>query len=203
MENKHENTIAHERAKENAVQQARGWAQEARTQKSIVKAIGAMVGCDNDWEVESHVKGVLIYLNATAQHKHTFAARPVEICPECGGIDTHREGCPEVVQRVDPWAPSGKEYDRSIHSCADADAVKWAEFFMQTYPNCGAESNEDVMDKTPSTTTEENEKLKAQVADLQERLVRRLKQVQQLQGRLARRRTQVQQLIADVVNRDD
>lgn len=39
------------------------------------------------------------------------------------------------------WAPSNKDYDRSIHSnpCHQA----WARFFMETFPNCGAD--EDTM----------------------------------------------------------
>lgn len=39
------------------------------------------------------------------------------------------------------WKPSGKEYDRSMHS--NPDHIAWAEFFMETFPNCGAD--EDTM----------------------------------------------------------
>lgn len=38
---------------------------------------------------------------------------------------------------VQSWAASGKDYDRNIHSNPDANA--WAEFFMETFPNCGAD----------------------------------------------------------------
>ena len=46
-------------AKDNAVQQAQQWAQEARTQQLIVKEIGELVGCSNDWEMVSAVKAAL------------------------------------------------------------------------------------------------------------------------------------------------
>ena len=46
-------------AKENAVQQAQTWAQEARTQKGIVEEIGKLVGCSNDWEMVKAVKAAL------------------------------------------------------------------------------------------------------------------------------------------------
>lgn len=45
--------------KDNAVQQAQIWAQEARTQKGIVEEIGKLVGCANDWETVSAVKAAL------------------------------------------------------------------------------------------------------------------------------------------------
>lgn len=45
--------------KDNAVQQAQIWAQEARTQKDIVDEIGKLVGCANDWEMVSAVKAAL------------------------------------------------------------------------------------------------------------------------------------------------
>lgn len=43
-------------AKDNAIQQAQCWAQEARTQKAIVHHIGTLVGCENDWETAEAVK---------------------------------------------------------------------------------------------------------------------------------------------------
>ena len=45
--------------KDNAVQQAQTWAQEARTQKGIVDEIGKLVGCPNDWEMVGAVKAAL------------------------------------------------------------------------------------------------------------------------------------------------
>tara|TARA_A100000171_G_scaffold42956_2_gene44675 strand:+ start:2821 stop:3636 length:816 start_codon:yes stop_codon:yes gene_type:complete len=45
--------------KDNAVQQAQVWAQEARTQKGIMDEIGKLVGCANDWEMVSAVKAAL------------------------------------------------------------------------------------------------------------------------------------------------
>ncbi len=45
--------------KDNAVQQAQVWAQEARTQKGIVDEIGKLVGCSNDWEMVGAVKAAL------------------------------------------------------------------------------------------------------------------------------------------------
>lgn len=49
----------HPDGKENAVLQAQTWAQEARTQKSIVDEIGKLVGCSNDWEMVKAVKAAL------------------------------------------------------------------------------------------------------------------------------------------------
>lgn len=46
-------------AKDNAVQQAQIWAQEARTQQSIVREIGELVGCDEDWRMVSAVREAL------------------------------------------------------------------------------------------------------------------------------------------------
>lgn len=45
--------------KDNAVQQAQIWAQEARTQKGIVEEIGKLVGCANDWEMVDAIKAAL------------------------------------------------------------------------------------------------------------------------------------------------
>ncbi|MGP4843358.1 hypothetical protein ACTXGQ_04435 [Marinobacter sp. 1Y8] len=45
--------------KDNAVQQAQIWAQEARTQKAIVSEIGELVGCSEDWRMVSAVKAAL------------------------------------------------------------------------------------------------------------------------------------------------
>lgn len=42
--------------KSHLIQQAQMWAQEARTQQHIVRDIGALVGCDNDWETHGAVK---------------------------------------------------------------------------------------------------------------------------------------------------
>jgi len=44
------------KAKNNAILQAKIWAQEARTQKAVVKEISKLVGCKNDWEVVEAVK---------------------------------------------------------------------------------------------------------------------------------------------------
>jgi hypothetical protein len=41
----------------------------------------------------------------------------------------------EIMRRAaspDPWTPSGKDYDRSIHS--NPDAAAWADFFVATFP---------------------------------------------------------------------
>jgi hypothetical protein len=46
-------------SKHHAVMQAQMWAQEARTQKAIVKQIGEIVGCANDWEMVEAVKAAL------------------------------------------------------------------------------------------------------------------------------------------------
>jgi hypothetical protein len=46
-------------SKRHAVMQAQMWAQEARTQKAIVKQIGEIVGCANDWEMVEAVKAAL------------------------------------------------------------------------------------------------------------------------------------------------
>jgi hypothetical protein len=46
-------------AKHHAVMQAQIWAQEARTQKAIVKEIGELVGCANDWEMVEAVRDAL------------------------------------------------------------------------------------------------------------------------------------------------
>jgi hypothetical protein len=46
-------------SKHHAVLQAQIWAQEARTQKAIVKEIGEMVGCANDWEMVEAVRDAL------------------------------------------------------------------------------------------------------------------------------------------------
>lgn len=35
------------------------------------------------------------------------------------------------------WDASGKEYDMSIHS--NPDATAWADLFLETFPNCGAD----------------------------------------------------------------
>ena len=49
-------------AKHHAVQQDQIWAQEARTQKAIVKEIGELVGCENDWEMVKAVRNALATL---------------------------------------------------------------------------------------------------------------------------------------------
>ena len=36
------------------------------------------------------------------------------------------------VAQIDPWAPSGNDYDRAIHHNPDAKA--WADFFVDTFP---------------------------------------------------------------------
>ncbi len=36
------------------------------------------------------------------------------------------------IAQTDPWAPSGGDYDRSIH--ANPDAKAWADFFVKTFP---------------------------------------------------------------------
>ena len=46
-------------AKHHAVLQDQIWAQEARTQKAIVKEIGELVGCENDWEMVESVRDAL------------------------------------------------------------------------------------------------------------------------------------------------
>ena len=38
---------------------------------------------------------------------------------------------------AEQWKPSGAEYDRNIHN--NPDAAAWADFFMATFPNCGAD----------------------------------------------------------------
>lgn len=38
----------------------------------------------------------------------------------------------EAINQPDPWAPSGEDYDRSIHTNPDAKA--WADFFVKTFP---------------------------------------------------------------------
>ena len=49
-------------SKHHAVMQAQMWAQEARTQKAIVKEIGELVGCANDWEMVEAVRNALATL---------------------------------------------------------------------------------------------------------------------------------------------
>jgi hypothetical protein len=49
-------------AKHHAVLQDQIWAQEARTQKAIVKEIGELVGCENDWEMVESVRDALATL---------------------------------------------------------------------------------------------------------------------------------------------
>jgi hypothetical protein len=46
-------------SKHHAVRQAQMWAQETRTQKAIVKQIGEIVGCANDWEMVEAVRNAL------------------------------------------------------------------------------------------------------------------------------------------------
>ena len=46
-------------AKHHVVLQAQIWAQEARPQKAIVKEIGELVGCANDWEMVEAVRDAL------------------------------------------------------------------------------------------------------------------------------------------------
>jgi len=46
-------------SKHHAVMQAQMWAQEARTQKAIVRDIGKLVGCANDWEMVEAVRDAL------------------------------------------------------------------------------------------------------------------------------------------------
>lgn len=48
--------------------------------------------------------------------------------------DVYKQALP---QGVDAWAASGQDYDQNIHSNPDAKA--WADFFMETFPNCGAD----------------------------------------------------------------
>lgn len=58
--------------------------------------------------------------------------------PEKGMEECH----PELFSAIraalsDQWKPSGAEYDGSIHSNTDASA--WADLFLATFPNCGAD----------------------------------------------------------------
>ena len=39
--------------------------------------------------------------------------------------------------KEDNWKPSGVDYDRSIHT--NPDHYAWADLFLQTFPNCGAD----------------------------------------------------------------
>ena len=54
-------------------------------------------------------------------------AKPVE------PLYTH----PPAQQKPLNWDASGTEYDRSIHS--NPDATTWADLFLETFPNCGAD----------------------------------------------------------------
>jgi len=51
--------VVPDESKHHAVMQAQMWAQEARTQKAIVKQIGEIVGCANDWEMVEAVRDAL------------------------------------------------------------------------------------------------------------------------------------------------
>ena len=44
---------------------------------------------------------------------------------------------PFVDAEFDPWKPAQFEYDRQVHS--NPDAKEWADFFMQTFPQCAAD----------------------------------------------------------------
>lgn len=58
-------------------------------------------------------------------------------CPACELSYCREDGQQQALpQGVEEWIASGKDYDRNIHSNPDAKA--WAEFFMETFPNCGA-----------------------------------------------------------------
>jgi len=46
-------------SKHHAVRQAQMWAQEVRTQKAIVREIGKLVGCNNDWEMVEALRNAL------------------------------------------------------------------------------------------------------------------------------------------------
>ena len=68
-------------AKHHAVLQAQIWAQEARTQKAIVKEIGEMVGCANDWEMVEAVRNALATLppNEHGKNRYGLEARVAEL----------------------------------------------------------------------------------------------------------------------------
>jgi hypothetical protein len=59
-------------SKHHAVMQAQIWAQEARTQKAIVKEIGEMVGCANDWEMVEAVRNALATLPPNEHGKNRY-----------------------------------------------------------------------------------------------------------------------------------
>ena len=59
-------------SKHHAVMQAQMWAQEARTQKAIVKEIGEMVGCANDWEMVEAVRNALATLPPNEHGKNRY-----------------------------------------------------------------------------------------------------------------------------------
>lgn len=46
-------------------------------------------------------------------------------------------GTPIYTSQGNNWEPSDQDYDRSIH--LNPDAMAWAEFFLDTFPNCGAD----------------------------------------------------------------
>jgi hypothetical protein len=72
-------------SKHHAVMQAQMWAQEARTQKAIVKQIGEIVGCasSNDWEMVEAVRNALS--NASGGSLHDCCCGETEqawrLCP--------------------------------------------------------------------------------------------------------------------------
>jgi hypothetical protein len=63
-----------------------------------------------------------------------------ELC-DLLAADEQRQALTELQERRaaerDRWKPSGADYDRSIHS--NNDQYAWADFFLATFPNCGAD----------------------------------------------------------------
>jgi hypothetical protein len=69
-------------AKDSVVMQAQIWAQEARTQKAIVKQIGEIVGCANDWEMVGAVRNALSNASAVPCRFHDL---DTEACEQFSG----------------------------------------------------------------------------------------------------------------------
>lgn len=82
------------RDKENLIQQAEQWAQEARTQRSIVLEIGGLVGCDKDFEMVSAVRDYIIAMEQrlkaqlaaaeAAGREHKWSGATYDNCVNCG-----------------------------------------------------------------------------------------------------------------------
>lgn len=88
-------------ARDNAIQQAKIWAQEARTQQSIVKEIGALVDCDHDWETIGAVRDALNQYRISADLPEAV----ITDCIDAGRID--EEDVLAIWQRIRDYLTYG------------------------------------------------------------------------------------------------